>query len=395
MYKNLERAIGRTWVEIDLDNLAYNARLVREKTADTAEVMGIVKADAYGHGAVECAKVLLNNGINRLGVSMLDEAIQLRNSGITAPILILSDIEFERCDELILNNITAAVFTKEYAERLSKCAVMYNKKVKIHIKIDTGMGRVGFNPENDIETIKYISDLPFVEIEGVFSHFAVSDEDNESYTETQFRRFCSLIEKLKSNGINVQIKHISNSAAVLRYPHMHLDMVRAGIILYGLHPSSVTKALGIELKPVMTLKSRITLVKTLTEYSKISYGCTYTAKAGDKVATIPIGYADGFQRRLGNKAQICIKGQRVNVIGRICMDQCLADVTQIDNISSGDVAIIFGGNSTCDFDQNISCDEISELSETINYETVCLIGKRVPRVYLENGQYTGVTNGLI
>ena len=296
---------------------------------------------------------------------------------------------------IILNEITAAVFTKEYAERLSKCAVMYNKKVKIHIKIDTGMGRVGFNPENDIETIKYIAKLPFIELEGVFSHFAVSDENNEAYTEKQFKRFCSLIEQLENNGINVQIKHISNSAAILRYPHMHLDMVRAGIILYGLHPSGITKALGTELKPVMTLKSRITLVKTLTEDSKISYGCTYTAKAGDKVATIPIGYADGFQRRLSNKAQICINGQRANIIGRICMDQCLVGVTQIENVSSGDVAIIFGGNSTCDYEQNISCDEISELSETINYETVCLIGKRVPRVYLEKGQYTGVTNGLI
>ncbi|MBQ8164800.1 MAG: alanine racemase [Clostridia bacterium] len=395
MNNNLERAIGRTWVEIDLDNLAYNARLVREKTSENAEVMGIVKADAYGHGAVECAKILLNNGISRLGVSMLDEAIQLRNNGIKAPILILSDVESERCDELVLNDITAAVFTKEYAERLSRCAKMFNKKVKIHIKLDTGMGRVGFNPENDIDVIEYISKLPFVEIEGAFSHFAVSDEDTDEYTYIQFKRFCSAIEKIESRGINVQIKHISNSAAILRFPDMHLNMVRAGIILYGLHPSSVTKALNIELKPVMTLKSRITLIKTLSEDSPISYGCTYTAKKGDKIATIPIGYADGFQRRLGNKAKVCINGIRANIIGRVCMDQCLADVSEIENISAGDVAIIFGGNITCDYKENISCDEISELSETINYETVCLIGKRVPRVYIENGQYTGVTNGLI
>lgn len=381
---------GRCWAEISLDNIAHNAREIRRITRPEAEVMGVVKADGYGHGAVEVAHTILGNGVSRLAVSMLDEAIQLRNSGIKAPILILSDVEPLRADEILRYDITQTVFTYGFAEILSKKAAEAGKKMKVHIKIDTGMGRVGFETDEAVEAVRHISTLPGLEIEGIFTHFAVSDEE-DPYTEQQFVKFCNICDALEREGIHIPIRHAANSAAMIRFPHMHLNMVRAGIILYGLHPSAVTRGYDIDLRPAMMLKARTSLVKSVPAGTSLSYGCTYRTEKPSMIATIPVGYADGYPRLLGNKSYVLMGGKIAPIRGRICMDQCLADVTGIAHVKTGDEAVLFGEQNG----NRISIDDIAALAGTVNYEIVCIIGKRVPRQYIENGTTVKILNYLI
>ncbi len=380
----------RTWAEIDLDALKSNIENIRKITDKKSMIMAVVKADAYGHGAVNVAKHLLKNGADRLAVADLDEAVELRRAGIDAPILILGASFDEDCEMLVKYDITPAVFLYDFAKKLSDAAKKLGKTAKVHIKIDTGMSRIGYvsgvDDEAVTEEILKISNLPNIFIEGIFSHFATSDEKDSAYTKKQFSEFMAVCGLLKKKGLDIPIRHIANSAAIMMYPETHLEMVRAGIILYGFYPSEEVNKDKLALERVMTLKSRITLIKEIKDRG-VSYGKTYIARRNTKVATVPVGYADGYTRLLNNKAKIAVNGEPVDVIGRICMDQCMIDVTNVHNINIGDEVIIFGK-------EVVTADEIAESLGTINYEIVCMLSRRIPRVYICEGKVVSTVNYL-
>ncbi len=388
----MEYKLNRAWAEIDLDAIAYNTREIKKLTGKNVEMMGVVKADAYGHGVLEVVSTLLDNGVTQLAVSMLDEAIQIRKMGIGVPILILSYTDPARADEVILNEVTQTVFSLDLAEALSAAAVRLGRKAKIHVKVDTGMSRVGFMPGHTaVKSIMEIAKMPGIVIEGIFTHFASADEADRSYTMMQFERFMSLYDELEKAGIHIPVRHACNSGGILQYPEMHLDMVRPGIILYGLYPSKDVDW-KIDLKPAMTLKAKVIYVKDVDRGVCISYGRTFRTARKSRIATVPIGYADGYTRLMSNKGKMLVNGEFAPVVGRICMDQCMLDVTDLEHeVHVGDEVVIFGKqNGAC-----ISVDEIAEQVGTINYELVCIIGKRIPRVYLKNGKICSVLNYLI
>ncbi len=369
----------RVVAEINLDNIAYNMKNIRKNIDEHTKIMAVVKADAYGHGAVEVAKTALYNGANWLGVAIIDEAIELRKNNIFEPILILGHTIENKLLQIIKYNITQTIFSYEMAERLSKEALKIKKSVDIHIKIDTGMSRLGFLPiEQTIEEIIQIQKLPYINITGIFTHFATADMQDKTFTKEQFEKYMWVINKLEEKGFTNFIKHISNSGAILDLKEYRLDMVRAGIILYGMYPSSeVIK--NIDLKPAMTLKTHISYVKEIDANVSVSYCRTYFTDKKTKIATIPVGYADGYARILSNKARVFVNGYYANVIGNICMDQFMIDVTHIPNIKEGDIVTLMG--------EDITAEELASLQNTINYEIVCNIGKRVPRVYIKNNQF--------
>ena len=389
----MDYKLNRAWAEVNLDNIAHNAREIRRVTNKKAEIMGVVKADAYGHGVMEIARILLSNGVARLAVSMLDEAIQLRNNGIDVPILILSYTDPVRAEEIILNDVTQTVFSHDVAKALSEAAVRLKKNIKIHIKIDTGMTRVGFMPGySAVKNVVEISKLPGIIIEGLFTHFASADEMDRSYTLMQFERFMSICSELNRIGVYIPIKHVANSAAIIEYPEMHLNMVRPGVVLYGMYPSEEVDKNKIDLRPAMTLKANVILVKDVEEDTCISYGRIFKTVRESKIATIPIGYADGYTRLLNTKGKMLINGEVTPVVGKICMDQCMVDVTDLQNeVKVGDEVVLFGKQG----DREITIEEVAANIGTINYEVVCIIGKRIPRVYLQNGKVLKVLNYLI
>lgn len=382
----------RTWAEVDLDAIAHNMKEIRRITDPHAKVMAVVKADAYGHGFLEITKTLLENGADCLAVALLEEAKQIRRRHIEVPILILGGTDPDAVDDLIDFDIMATVFSYDFAKTLSYAAEKKHKTAKIHIKIDTGMSRVGLvaGEENSgiIREIERIASLPNLEIDGIFSHFATSDENDSSYTQLQFERFMDVISLLEERGIHIPTKHICNSAAIMMYPQMHLDMVRPGVILYGLYPSDEVDVTRLNLKPAMTLKARISMVKEIEKGRGVSYGKEYITDKTTKIATVPIGYADGYLRKLAGKAQMVVSGTCVPVIGRICMDQCMIDVTNVHNINTGDEVIIFGAD-------RITIDDVARWLETINYEVACVIGKRIPRIYTREGKAVKVLNYLL
>jgi len=389
----LNRKMNRAWAEINLDNIAYNVRQVKRRIGKMTEMMAVVKADAYGHGVIETVPTLLENGVSRLAVSMLDEAIQLRELGIKVPILVLSYTDPVRAEEIIKYNITQTVFSHDLPRALSNAAVKMGKEARIHIKIDTGMTRVGFKPGyGAVKDVVEINSLPGIVIEGLFSHFSSADEEDAGFTMMQYERFESIVNELNRIGIIIPVKHIANSAAVIRYSNLDLDMVRPGIILYGLYPSAGLNETAIDLKPAMELKANVVLVKDVEANVPVSYGRTYVTKGETTIATLPIGYADGYSRLLSNRGRVLINGEYAPIIGSICMDQCMVDVTGIKHaVKTGDEAVLIGsqgGNA-------ITADEIANLTNTINYEVVCLIGKRIPRVYIKGGEVVKVVNYLI
>ncbi len=389
----MDYKLNRAWAEIDLDAIAHNVREIRRITNKRAEIMGAVKADAYGHGVVETVRTMLDNGVTRLAVSMLDEAIQLRKLGIDVPILILSYTDPVRAEEIILNEVTQTVFSHDLAKALSNAAVKLGRNIKIHVKVDTGMTRVGFMPGySAVKNVLEISRLPNIIIEGLFSHFASADEADRSYTKMQFEKFMSICSELSRVGVHIPVKHVCNSAGIMEYPEMHLDMVRPGIILYGIYPSDEVDRNKISLKPAMTLKANVILVKDVERDTCISYGRTFKTARESRIATIPIGYADGYTRLLSNKGQVLVNGEKVPVVGRICMDQCMIDVTDARHpVSVGDEAVLFGRQGG----EEISVGEVASAIGTISYEVLCIIGKRIPRVYIQNGKICNVLNYLI
>ncbi len=380
----------RTWCDISLDNLKYNIEQIKGKVKKDTILCGVVKANAYGHGAVEIARNLLDNGFGYLAVAFVDEAEELRNEGITdAPILILGNTPLDTVDRVVEYNITAAVYDTKTAEAISAEAKKQNKTAKVHVKIDTGMSRIGFLPSDDnIEEIVKISRLPNLEIEGIFTHFANSDSDDPSMTLRQFDAFMGVVDKLEKRGVVIPIKHCCNSAAIINFPQMHLDMVRAGIILYGMYPSDIDYGIG--LKPLMQLKTTVINIKRLLAGETISYGATYTVDRPTDVATIAVGYADGYLRQLSNKGRVLVNGQFADILGRICMDQCMIDVTSVNNISIGDEVILFGADENA----ALPIEELATIIGTINYELTCVINNRVPRCYIEGGKRVKIHNNL-
>ncbi len=385
----MENFPNRSWAEINLDILAENMREIRRVTKRSAKIMAVVKADAYGHGAIETARVLLENGADKLAVSMLDEAIELRQNGITAPILILGHTDPRRISQLIENDIEQAVYSLEYAKAISKKAIILERTARIHIKYDTGMNRLGFlEGESSVEAILAIAELPGIEIEGMFSHFAMSDTDDDEYTMKQFESFTKMAEELEKRGLVIPTKHICNSAGILRFPQMHMDMVRSGLITYGMMPKGCPASYtDFEVRPAMTLKSSVVHVKEIPVGETISYGRHFTTERPSTIATIAIGYADGYLRRLSNCAEVLIHGKRAPVVGNICMDMCMVDVTDFDEKPKvGDEVVLFGKQKARGVEAEIPVDEISDMLDTINYEVTCLVGKRIPRVYIKDGK---------
>ena len=374
------------WAIINLDSVEYNFRAIKGQT--DSKICCVVKADAYGHNAIKLAQFYQSLGADCLAVSNIEEALQLRNNAISLPILVLGYTPPECAKLLADNDISQSVYSKEYASELVRSIEACNSKIKIHIKLDTGMGRIGFSDnEQELDSIAEICSHRLVVPEGIFTHFAVADcgDSGEEYTDMQYRRFLRVVDDLGARGIKFGVVHCSNSAGILDFSKYHLDMVRAGIILYGLSPSSDVKN-AINLKRAMAMYTVISHIKTVKKGESVSYGRTFIADRPMKIATVPIGYADGFWRNNGNmKYSLKVGDRYAPILGRICMDQLMIDVTDID-CALGDEVLVFGDDAKC------SADEIARINNTINYEVVCAVGARVPRVFIKNGRVVDVSD---
>jgi alanine racemase len=375
------------WAEINLEHLSHNLREVRRLTRKDAMVMAVVKADAYGHGAVESSRALLDAGANRLAVAVLNEALQLRQAFPETDIMVLGYTPAHLYDAVAANGIIQTIYSMAHAKPLSDAAVRNGVNIRVHIKLDTGMHRIGMPAtEETIREILEISKLPGLVIEGIFTHFAVADEVDKSYTMKQVEKYNFVVQGLEAGGLSIPIHHVSNSAAIIDLPELNYNMVRAGIMLYGLYPSQDVIKDRVVLKPVMSLKACLSHVKTLESGSGISYGLKYVTQGQEKIATMPLGYADGYTRMLSGKGEVLFKGQLRPLTGRICMDQCMFDVTGLD-AKPGDVAVLFGEDGEGNV---LPVEFLADKLGTINYEMVCMIDKRVPRVYVRSGEITAV-----
>lgn len=366
-----ERAV---WAEVNLGAIAHNVGQIRKVTASNAQICAVVKAGAYGHGAIAVARTVLQAGADRLAVAIISEAVELRRAGFQVPILVLGYTPAYQAAIVVDQDITQTIFDLDSAKALSGAAVAAGKTVNVHIKIDTGMGRIGIRPEDAGKFAAEVATLPGIRIEGVFSHFSTADSRDKIFTYEQYQQFTEGLAYIKAKGITIPIRHIANSAAILDLPHMHLDMVRPGIILYGLWPSDEV-AQTIKLRPAMKFKAQVGFAKDMPGNQGISYGRTYFTEQPSRIATLPVGYADGWSRLLATKASVFIRGQRASLVGRVCMDQCMVDVTNIHGVVPGDEALLFGGDE-------LPVEEVARHMGTINYEIVCMIGKRVPRLYV-------------
>ena len=374
--------MGRpVWAEIDLDALKNNVQEMRRITDLNAQLMAVVKANGYGHGIEQTASTALQSGATWLGVALLQEAVLLRDKGITAPILVLGYTPVDDAVEVINHDISQTIFTVEDARAFAVAAHRLGKKAKVHIKIDTGMGRLGFSLQGDtLDKIRSLSQLPGLDIEGIFTHFATADDSDKSFAEEQFMRFQQLLKQLAAHHIYIKWRHCANSASVIDLPYTHLDLVRPGIALYGYYPSPYVNRALVKLLPVMSLKARVAFVKEVAEGCSISYGRKYIAKKKTFIATIPLGYGDGYSRLLSNQGEVLIRGKRAPVVGRVCMDQLMVDVGHLPDVQQGDEVVLLGRQEG----EEITADELAGKLGTISYEVLCMISERVPRVYLCN-----------
>jgi len=369
-----------TLVEVDLSAVAENVRAIRRRVGSGVKIMPAVKADGYGHGAVEVSRAALAAGADMLGVASVEEAIELRDAGIGAPLLILSCVFPESAAEIVEFGIAATICDLPSARTLAEEAARRGKEARVHIKVDTGMGRIGVAPEDAPELVAALLDLPCLELEGIFTHFPSADERDRSFTEEQIQVFERLLSELCARGIAPALAHAANSGAVLDYPSAYFDMVRPGIMLYGLYPSPESSR-SVPLRPALTLKSRIVFLKEVPPGKTISYGRTYTTARRTKVATVAVGYADGCSRYLSNRGEVAVRGRRAPVIGRVCMDQTMLDVTHVPDAQVGDEVVLLGGGY--DF---CSVERVAEMIGTIPHDVTTSIGKRVPRVYVGGAQ---------
>lgn len=368
---------------VDLDAIASNIKNIRAKVDKNSGIIGIIKADAYGHGSVETAKVLLDNGADWLAVAVVDEGLNLRKNGITAPILLLGYTPELRLNDVINNGFIQTVYSYDTAKKLSDAATALGKKAVIHIKIDTGMGRIGYrvNEESADEIVK-ISKLPNIDVNGMFTHFSTADEADKAYTLEQYNKFVKMNDMLEERGLHIPVKHAANSAAIMDFDNMMFNMVRPGIILYGAYPSDEVKKENLSLSPAMSIKTHVSYVKDVNEGDSISYGRKYTAPSKRRIATIPVGYADGFIRAYSKGGKVLVRGEYAPIVGRICMDQFMVDVTDIDGVEVNDEVVLMGRQG----DKEITADFIASVLDTINYEVFCTLSKRVPRQYIQNGK---------
>lgn len=363
---------------INLGNIYYNISQIKKRFNEDVHIMPIIKADGYGHGAVQSAQVL-DKIADSFAVAVIEEAKELRNAGITKPIMILGTLPSARYEEAVANDVIIPIYTEEMAKLLSDAAKNMNKTACTHLAIDTGMNRIGMKCDKDgIELVKKIMSYDGIEITGIFSHFATADYEDKSFSDVQWERFKNFCDELENDGINIPCKHICNSAAIIDMPHMAGNLVRPGIITYGLYPSDEVDKNSLNLKPAMELKSHISYVKEVKAGCGISYGQTNVSDKDRIIATVPVGYADGYPRLLSDKGRVIIRGQYAPIVGRICMDQFMVDVTHIPDVSIEDTVTLMGKDGEC----FIGADEIAKHAMTINYEIICGIGKRVPRVYV-------------
>jgi len=382
--------IRPVWAEVNLDHLAHNMREVRRIVPEPTLIMAAVKADGYGHGAKACAETFLMNGADMLAVATPDEGFQLRRWGIDAPILCLGYTPDYLLEKAIENDVLVTIYNKEQGISLNKAAQRQNTRARFHVKIDTGMSRLGFQPKEAVEGICELVKLPRLELEGVFTHFAVSDDADKSYTRMQYEKYVDVVNSLDKNGVKIPVKHVSNSAAIIDLPEYKHDLVRPGIMLYGYYPSPDVDHSVVDLKQVLTLHAQISHIKTVPKGQEISYGLTYTAEKESRIATIPMGYADGYRRVLSNKSYVEIKGKRAPLVGRICMDQFMVDVSDIDGVDVGDEVVLIG------YPDGVAPDgeELAAMLGSITHEVTCQITRRVPRVYTRSGKPVSVKDYL-
>lgn len=379
----MQKLLGPTWVEVNLDVIAQNVRNIKKLIGEKKELMAVVKGNAYGHDVLETSLVFLKNGVSRLAVARIEEGILLRKAGIAVPILVLGLTLEQQVELLVSYNITPTVCKYETIEKLSKFAVKEEKTVKVHIKVDTGMGRIGIFPNHVLDFVKKVKVLKNIEIEGIFTHFSVADEKDKAYTEAQFKKFMEVLNILEKEGIKIPVKHVGNSATLLDFPHMWLDLLRPGISIYGLYPSREVQK-TVKLIPAHTFKTRIIFLKELPAGECISYGRTYnTQQKRTVVASLPVGYADGYNRLLSNQGEVLVRGKRVPIIGRVCMDQTMIDATNLPQVEIGDEVVLWGRQGQ----EEITVEEIADKIKTINYEVVHMPDKkRVPKLFIKNGK---------
>lgn len=375
----------RVHADVNLDAIYKNIEETKKLLSNDTKLMVIIKADGYGHGAIPIAKVL-DPIVDAYGIAIIEEGIELRENGIAKPLLILGVTPVPLYNKLVEYDIMPAIFSYETAKILAKEARKQNKTAKIHIAVDTGMSRIGFPVnEESIKTVQKIAKLDGISIEGCFSHFATADEKDKTFTLQQINRFQSFVDELEANGVHIPVKHLSNSAGIMEVPNAHYDMVRSGISTYGLYPSEEVDKNALALCPAMEIKSFVTYVKTLDAGIGISYGQTFVTEKETRVATVPVGYADGYPRALSNQGYVLIHGKKAAILGRVCMDQFMVDVTDIPGVSEGDIVTLVGR----DGNECITVEELAAMSHSFNYEFVCDIGKRVPRVYYYRGEKIG------
>jgi len=366
-----------TWVEIDLNALRHNLSALKKRVGPQTKILGIVKADAYGHGDYEISRVLLNNGVEMLGIAILEEGIQLRDKGIKAPLLLLGGIFEEQIDTVIQYGLTPTIYDLKLAEVLSKRAYYFNTIMKVHVYVDTGMGSIGVKHDKAVEFVKFAKNLKNLLIEGIYTHCSSSDEKDSAFTNLQIKRFRDVLDALDASKACIPLRHMANSGAILGYPEAYFTMVRPGLSLYGLYPSAdVSRDIGI--RPVMSFKTRIIHIKDMESGDVVGYDRAYRITKPTRVATLPMGYADGYNRLLSNQGEVIIRSKKASIIGRVCMDQCFVDVTNIKDVSVGDEVVLYGRQAQ----ESIPIESIAKQLNTIPYEVTCSISKRVPRIYI-------------
>ena len=386
------KLLKRTWANVDLDALAHNYEQIRKHVPGDCKFLGVMKADAYGHGAVPVSHALVELGAEYLAVSNLEEAVQLRRGGVRAPILILGYTPPTYAENMVYLDLTQEVHSLEYAQMLNEALCGTNFVLNVHLKLDTGMGRIGFvayGNDDVYENIAKAAQMTHLHTEGVFMHFCVADsvrEEDRCFTEVQYRRFRIALDYLQSRNIKPEICHCCNSGATALYPEYAMDMVRPGILTYGIAPSEETAGI-LDLAPMLSLYTSVAQIRALPDGTDISYGRTYTTDGPRTIAVLTVGYADGIQRRLSNQMSFLINGRRAQVVGRICMDMCMVDVTDIPNVKVGDEVMIIGAGNTC--------EEMAVSLDTIPYEILCGINKRIPRIYYQNGKTSEILQYIV
>lgn len=373
--------IRPTRVEIDLNAVVHNTAQIRRLIGPERKLLAMVKANGYGHGAVQVSRAALEGGADFLGVAIPEEGVELRDAGIEAPVIVMALSPLAQADCIVKNDLSQAICTEEMALAIDRAARKVEKKAKVHLKVDTGMGRIGIPPKEAFSLIQRISGLSHLEIEGIYTHFSEAESMDPSFTMKQVEAFMVLCGRLRQEGIDIPLRHMANSAALIGFPEILLDMVRPGLIIYGLYPSPELKS-SIALRPVMAFKTEIAYVKSIPEGTSISYGRTFISDRPMRVATMCAGYADGYSRHLSNKGEVLVRGKRARILGKVCMDMIVIDVSDIPDADVGDEVVLFGTQQG----EQIEVDEIADRIGTINYEVVCGIGQRVPRIYIWEGK---------